>query len=106
MVVSRMATRRERTHQILGIHTAARYQTQSVGQDREAPLDHRTGLRGVEARVGARPFRRSQLAWVSPPRHTMHCGLWVPGSRAEPFFPSARAGHLGFVAPRLAPDFR
>src|SRR5215471_17120062 len=87
MVVSRMATRRERTHQILDIHTAARYQTQSVGQDREAPLDHRTGLRGVEARVGARPFRRSQLARVSPPRHTMHCGLWVPGSRAEPFFP-------------------
>src|ERR1041385_7916670 len=23
----------------------------------------------------------------SPPRHTLYCSLWVPGCRAEPFFP-------------------
>ena len=38
-----------------------------------------TGLSGVETRVGTGTLRRSQLARVPPPRHTLHRGLWVPG---------------------------
>src|SRR5258708_1731371 len=87
MVADRMAARGERTNQILGIDATAHYQAQSFDQDGQTPLDHRTGLRGVEARVGVGAFRRSQLARVPPSRHALHRFLWVPDRRAEPFFP-------------------
>ena len=40
MAADRMAARRKRTHQILGIHATAHDQTQRPGQDGQTPLDH------------------------------------------------------------------
>src|SRR6516225_9652679 len=94
MVADRMAARREGTDQILVIDLAAHYPTQSIGQNGQTPLDHRTGLRGAETRVGAGPLGRPQLARVSPPRHAMYYSLWVPGGRAEPFFPLGMAARV------------
>ena len=53
MATDRMAAKRSGTHQILAIDTASEYHAQSFGQDRQTPLDHRTGLPGIETRVGA-----------------------------------------------------
>ncbi len=66
---------------------ASEHQAQSFNQNGQTPLDHRTGLPGAETRVRAGALRRPQLARIPPSRHAMHCSLWVPGSRAEPFFP-------------------
>src|ERR1700741_2560673 len=82
-----MAARRTRTHQVLDLDTAGPHEAQSARQDGQTPLDYQTGLSGVETRVGAGALRRAQLAWVPPPCHALHRSLWVPGGRAEPFFP-------------------
>ena len=87
MVTDRMAARRNRTHQVLDIDVSLRHQAQSFNQNGQTALDHRTGLPGAETRVRAGALRRAQLARIPPSRHAMHCSLWVPGSRAEPFFP-------------------
>ena len=83
------------------------------GGARQTALDHRTGLSGTQAGTRTRSLRRERLARLSPSRHSMHCGLWVPCGRAEPFFPlspcrqsrtiSPRAA-AGVPAPRLASD--
>ena len=52
----REMTWREGTDQVLAIDVAAYHQAQSIGQDGQTPLDHRTGLPGVETRVGAGPL--------------------------------------------------
>src|SRR5213593_3341660 len=31
--------------------------------------------------------KRSRLARIPSPRHSVHCRIWVPCRRAEPFFP-------------------
>src|SRR6516225_535258 len=92
MVADRMAARREGTDPILVIDLAAHYPAPGIGQNGQTPLDHRTGLRGAETRVGAGPLGRPQLARVSPPRYAVHCSLWVPGGRAEPLFPLCPSG--------------
>ena len=53
MVTDRMASKRARTHEVLDIHAASEYPAQSLGQDGQAPLDHREGLPGVETRIRA-----------------------------------------------------
>jgi len=53
VVVDRMATRRRRTRQVLDLDAASEYADQSSGQDGQTPMDHRKGLPGTEARVGA-----------------------------------------------------
>jgi len=58
----------------------------------------------LKQELGLGHFEGTQLARLSASRHVVHRGLWVPGGRAEPFFPSARAGHLGFAAPEPASD--
>jgi len=55
--------------------------------------------------LGTGALGRPPLAWVSPPRHAVHCSLWVAGRGAEPFFPSARVGNLGCMASCPAPGF-
>jgi SRSO17 transposase len=46
--------------------------------------------------------------WRGFDHHATLCmaAYGFPGGRAEPFFPSARVGHLGFVASGPAPGFR
>ena len=95
-----MAARGEGANQILVIDIAAHHHAQGVGEDGQTPLDHRTGLRGVKTRVGAGSLRRSQLAWVSPSRHPVHCSVWVPGSREEPFFPLSPRWPTWICCPR------
>ena len=57
------------------------------GRSGQTALDHRTRLSGTQARTRSGTLRRSRLAWISPSWHLMYCLLWVPGRRAEPFFP-------------------
>ena len=38
--------------------------------------------------------------------HVVYRRLWVPGQRAEPFFPLFRVGHVGLSAADSPPDFR
>ncbi len=41
---------------------------------------------------------------ISPTRHVVYCRLRVPDQREEPFFPSARARHVGLSAQEPSPD--
>src|SRR5882757_8770580 len=87
MAFNRMAKERIGTHQILAVHSAGEDLTETSGEDGQTPLDHRTRLRGTQAGVGIRPLRRTGLARIPSSRHLVYCRLWVPGQRAEPFFP-------------------
>ena len=102
MAADRVAERRSRADQILAIHAAGRHEAEGSGGTRQTPLDHRTGLRGTEA--GTRPgsLRRQRLARLSPSRHLMHCSLWVPCGRAEPFFPLSPRRQSWIISPRAA----
>ena len=46
------------------------------------------------------------MARVSSSRHAVHCRLWVPGRREEPFFPWARAGRLALAGAPIPADYR
>jgi len=87
VVADRMAPRRRATHQILALDSTCRDLLERVGANGQASLDHGARLRGTEAGVGTGPLRGTGLARIPSPRHPLSCGLWVPGGRAEPFFP-------------------
>ena len=58
---------------------------------------------------GERKSIEPMAARLDPdPKHTQRTrqSLHHLVVKAEPFFPYARAGHLGFEIPRPAPDFR
>src|SRR5262252_9393323 len=87
MVADRVAGHGIGTNQVLAIHSAGRHRPGGTRSHGQASLDHRTGLPGIEAGTRVGPLRRTWLARVSPSRHLMHCGLWLPGGRTESFFP-------------------
>src|SRR5215467_8931277 len=43
------------------------------------------------------------MARISPSRNPLHCGLWVPGGRTEPFFPLCPRRQTGTTQMRTAP---
>src|SRR6185437_8485662 len=87
MVVDRMAAQRTGTGEILAGDTASRYPAQAFGEDGQTSLDHRTGLPGVKNRSWGWDTLKAVTGADSTitPLCVLH--LWVPGSRAEPFFP-------------------
>ena len=82
-----MASGGSGTDQVLAVESACGDEAQGASRARQAPLDHRAGLSGTQARVGTEPIRGAGLAGFSPSRHTLHRSIWVPGRREEPFFP-------------------
>ena len=82
-----MAEERTGAHEILALHTVSDGIAKVSGENCETPLDDPTRLQGTQAGVGFRTLGRTRLARLSPSRDLMYRGLWVPGSRAEPFFP-------------------
>src|ERR1039458_31452 len=87
MASNRVAEPGGRTDQVLALHSAPVHPTYRSGADGEAALDHRARLRRAEARTRTGSLRGTRLARFSPSRYPLHRGLWVPGSRTEPFFP-------------------
>ena len=90
-VASRRVGRgREGADQVLAIDPAPHEADRAGGAGRlgQAVLADRARLRGAEAGAGPRALRGSRLARLSPPRCLMHRGLWFPGGRALPLFPS------------------
>src|SRR5215831_17460323 len=94
-----MAEGSDRTHKILVIHFADRHQAFRFSSIGEATLDHRARLPRTETRTRIRPLRRARLARLSSSCHPLHCGLRVPGSRTEPFFPLRSRRPLGLTQP-------
>src|SRR6202040_4221253 len=45
---------------------------------------------------------RTRLARGPPSRHSLQCGLGVPGGRTEPFFPLCSRRSVGLILPRNA----
>src|SRR5271157_884888 len=111
MAVSGMALGGNRTHQILALDSVGSHQTDRPGEIGQTPLDHRAGLRRVEAGTGPGTLRRPRLARIPSSRHTLRCRVRVPGDRAYPFFPlrprgsttaTRREDSCPLPAPRLA----
>src|SRR5262249_10318132 len=85
-------------------HLAGEDLAEGTGEDGQTSLGYRTGLRGTEAGVGIRTLRRTRLAWLSPSRHLMYRGLWVPGGRTEPFFPLCPRRPCWIISPGVAAE--
>src|SRR5262252_3144937 len=95
-----MAEGSDRAHKILVIHFADRHRAFRSGSIGEATLDHRARLPRTETRTWIRPLRRTRLARLSSSCHPLYCGLRVPGSRTEPFFPLRSRRSLGLTQSR------
>src|SRR5215831_11642142 len=87
MVADRVAGHGIGTNQVLAIDSSGRHRPGGTRAHGQASLDHRTGLSGTEAGTRVGPLRRTWLARLSPSRHLMSRGLWIPGGRTESFFP-------------------
>ena len=81
-----VAARGGRAHEILAVESACGDAAEEAGRAGQASLDCRARLPGAEAGTRTGAFRRPFLAWVSPSRDAVHCGVRVPGGRKEPFF--------------------
>lgn len=99
-LLHRMAERRSRAGQILVIDAGRANQTEATRRDCQTALDYRAGLPGTETGTRTRPLRRQRVARLSSPRHAVHCRVWVPGRRAEPFFPLRARRRSGTICPR------
>src|SRR6266436_6472286 len=96
MAPPRVAPPGSRTDQVLALHPARKHEASRSGAIGQTSLDRRARLPGTEARTRTGPLRRTRLARVSPSCDSLYCGLWLPGSRTEPFFPlrSRRSSEL------------
>src|SRR6185437_6888593 len=99
MAAGGVAARRNRTHQVLALQPGRNHQPARVGMVRQAPLDHRTRLRGTQARTGIGALRGPQLARLSPPRYALSRRLRLPGGGAEPFSPLRSRAPAGPTRP-------
>src|SRR5271163_3996734 len=90
-----MAEWRSRADERLALDLAQGHAFAGSRRQRQTALAHRTRLRGVEGRTRFSPLRRSRLAWISPPRDTLHRSLWLreaippsaPWQRKMPLLP-------------------
>ena len=92
----------DETHQILAVHHVCRHSSGRIGAHGQTPVDHRAGLSGTEAGTRPGPLRRTGMAGVSPSRHLMYSGLWIPGGRTESFFPLSPGRQSWATSPRTA----
>src|SRR5271166_4081892 len=70
-----MAEWRSRADEILALDLAQGHAFAGSRRQGQIALAHRTRLRGAERRTRIGPLRRSRLAWLSPPRDTLHRSL-------------------------------
>src|SRR6266436_1074361 len=102
MAPPRVAPPGSRTDQVLALHPARKHEASRSGAIGQTSLDRRARLPGTEARTRTGPLRRTRLARVSPSRDSLYCGLWLPGSRTEPFFPLRSRRSSGLTRPPSA----
>jgi SRSO17 transposase len=106
MVADRVAARGEGTHQILAVDAATHDQTQGFDQEGQHRWIIERDYEELKQELGLGHFEGRN--WRGFHHHATLCiaayGFLV--AERNRFSPSARAGHLGFVAPRPAPDFR
>src|SRR6202051_1301016 len=70
-----MAEWRSYADEILAFDLAQGHAFAGSRRQGQIALAHRTRLRGAERRTRIGPLRRSRLAWLSPPRDTLHRSL-------------------------------
>src|SRR5208337_3225955 len=70
-----MAEWRSCADEILAFDLAQGHAFAGSRRQGQIALAHRTRLRGAERRTRIGPLRRSRLAWLSPPRDTLHRSL-------------------------------
>src|SRR5713101_8644996 len=93
MASLRMARGRAGAYEILVSHPIAGDIDEATGLCREAPLAHREGLPGFEGRDRFGPFRRSQLARLPSPCHSLRSRPRISRNPSGAFPPGAeRAG--------------
>ena len=106
MVADRMAARREGTHQILDIDAAANTKLKALVKMAKHRWIIERDYEELKQELGLGHFEGRN--WRGFHHHATLCiaayGFLV--AERNRFSPSARAGHLGFVAPGPAPDFR
>src|SRR5208283_4519380 len=76
-----MAEWRSRADEILAVDLAQGHAFAGSRRQGQIALAHRTRLRGAERRTRISSLRRSRLAWLSPPRDTLHRSLRLPDLR-------------------------
>src|SRR5271167_5193373 len=76
-----MAEWRSCADEILAVDLAQGHAFAGSRRQGQIALAHRTRLRGAERRTWISPLRRSRLAWLSPPRDTLHRSLRLPDLR-------------------------
>src|SRR5271165_4460047 len=76
-----MAEWRSCADEILAVDLAQGHAFAGSRRQGQIALAHRTRLRGAERRTRISSLRRSRLAWLSPPRDTLHRSLRLPDLR-------------------------
>ena len=101
-----MAARRSRTHQVLDIDAASDTKLKALVKMAKQRWIIERDYEELKQELGLGHFEGRN--WRGFHHHATLCiaayGFLV--AERNRFSPSARAGHLGFVAPRPAPDFR
>ena len=101
MAADRMAPGESGTGQVLAVESARGDEAQTARRPRPAPLDHRAGLSGAQARAGTEPIRGAQLAGIST--ITGHFALRRMGSwwaRGAVFLPRQGPASYEYPCPR------
>src|SRR5271166_4818069 len=70
-----MAEWRSRAVEILAVNLAQGHAFAGARRQGQIALAHRTRLRGAERRTRISALRSSRVAWLSPPRDTLHRSL-------------------------------
>src|SRR5208283_740695 len=88
-----MAEWRSCADEILAVDLAQGHAFAGSRRQGQIALAHRTRLRGAERRTRISSLRRSRLAWLSPPRDTLHRSLRLSylrtGSDSPPQHPGS-----------------
>src|SRR6516164_2093013 len=81
MAADRVARGRGRADQVLALDLAEKHHLPRSGRRRQIALAGRARLSGTQAGGRARTLRGTRLARLSPSRHPVHRGIWIPDLR-------------------------
>src|SRR5271168_2426154 len=102
-----MAEWRSCADEILAFDLAQGHAFAGSRRQGQTALAHRTRLRGAERRTRISSLRRSRLAWLSPPRDTLHRSLRLSDLRTGSDSPlSLLAAQDASVTQRLSTPWR
>src|SRR6516165_1631361 len=81
VAADRVARGRGRADQVLALDLAEKHHLPRSGRRRQIALAGRARLSGTQAGGRARTLRGTRLARLSPSRHPVHRGIWIPDLR-------------------------